>query len=186
MTLADSSRAAATSAVPSTDGRSFRGAFRGVAASVAVMLTSTNAGGVRGLTCTSAVSLSACPPMALVCVDVRTGFCELVRQSGGFSINYLAERFAQIATAFAGNDDDLSHLSRAVVAGRTGVPTLAYGTISVLECVLDTASLAGDHWIVTGHISHARYQFDEDPLVYTRGSYRGTRHLAQQPVGGAA
>lgn len=163
-----------SASVRSIDQRSFRGAYRVTGASVAVILTKVDGLGVRGITCTSAVSLSADPPMALVCVDVRTEFREHVREAGGFTINYLAEQYTDIAKAFAAQGRELSHLRRALVTGRTGLPTLAYGTVSTLECSLQSDYLSGDHWILTGHIVNARYQIDERPLVYADGAFTGT------------
>ena len=53
--------------------RVFRGAFRALAAPVAVLLVAIPGGGVRGMTATSAVSLSGEPPMVLICPDDKTG-----------------------------------------------------------------------------------------------------------------
>jgi flavin reductase (DIM6/NTAB) family NADH-FMN oxidoreductase RutF len=149
----------------------FRQAFRQVPAPVAVVLVHAEGGGVLGLTCTSASSLSADPPMALVCVDDKTGVQHSIRQAGRFSVNFLAADRAEWAHAFSSRGRRLDALAGVVGTGRTQVPVLRTGTTSVLECGLAAIHCAGDHWIVCGLVSHARFQADTEPLIYLAGRY---------------
>lgn len=149
----------------------FRRAFGQVPAAVAVLLASEPDGAVRGITCTSAGSLSVDPPMAVVCVDDRTGLARIVAATGRFSINYLAGDRAWLARAFASAGRSLDGLGVTVVAGRTGVPVLASGTTAVVECALDACHRGGDHWVLHGLVRHARYQHDTEPLLYHAGRY---------------
>jgi flavin reductase (DIM6/NTAB) family NADH-FMN oxidoreductase RutF len=149
----------------------FARAFRHVPGAVAVVLTTTESGLVRGLTCTSATSLSASPPMALFSADAKTRFADEVRTSGRYSINFLAIGFEDWARAFAVGGQSLDSLVHAIHPGRGGAPTLATGTTAVLECALEDIFPGGDHWIVTGRILHARTQSDAPALVYRAGVY---------------
>lgn len=149
----------------------FRRVFGQVPAPVAVLLASEPDGSVRGITCTSAGSLSVDPPMAVVCVDDRTGLARIVAATGRFSINYLAGDRAWLARAFASAGQSLDGLGVTVVAGRTGVPVLASGTTAVVECTLDACHRGGDHWVLHGLVRHARYQHDTEPLLYRAGNY---------------
>jgi flavin reductase (DIM6/NTAB) family NADH-FMN oxidoreductase RutF len=149
----------------------FRHAFRQVPAAVAVVLTRDASGAIRGVTCTSATSVSADPPMALVCIAARTGVGDLVRTDGWFSINVLAADRAAIARAFAVGGQTIDPATVRVGQGRTGVPVLTTGTVSVLECRLAAAHPRGDHWVLHGTVHHARFQADVEPLCYCRGSY---------------
>ncbi|RAJ56576.1 flavin reductase (DIM6/NTAB) family NADH-FMN oxidoreductase RutF [Streptomyces sp. Amel2xB2] len=155
----------------------FRSAFRQVASPVAVLLARTGRGGTRGITCTSAVSLSGRPPMLLVAVDDKTGMTATVRETGRFSVNFLAADRAAWAHAFSSRDQDLGELASVIVPGRTPVPTLAAGTSAVLECRTADVHRGGDHWILCGTVVHARFQADTEPLLYLGGSY-GTFHSA--------
>lgn len=149
----------------------FRQAFRQVPAPVAVLLVRTAQGGVTGITCTSAGSLSGEPPMAMVAVDDKTGITPLIEQAGRFSINYLAADRAGWARAFSSRGSELSALASVLVPGRTPVPTFASGTTAVLECRAADIHRGGDHWIVSGNVLHARFQSDVEPLVYLGGRY---------------
>jgi len=149
----------------------FRRAFRHVPGPVAVVLTTTDSGTVQGITCTSATSLSADPPMAIFSVDLKTRFADVVAACGRFSINYLADDRDGWAVAFSRGGSSLSQISHVIRPGRTGVPTLGAGTAVVLECSVDQTVPAGDHTIVTGFINHVRTQSDAELLVYLAGRY---------------
>jgi len=156
----------------------FARAFRHVPGAVAVVLARTATGLVRGLTCTSATSLSAAPPMALFSADAKTRFADEVRLSKQYSINFLASGFEDWARAFALGGQSLDSLVHAIHPGRSGAPTLATGTTAVLECHLEEIFPGGDHWIVTGRILHARSQSDAPALVYRAGVYGGFAPLS--------
>jgi flavin reductase (DIM6/NTAB) family NADH-FMN oxidoreductase RutF len=149
----------------------FQQAFRQVPGPVAVVLATVPGGAVRGITCTSATSLSGGPPMATFSVDVKTRFADAVREAGRFSINYLAADRADWARAFARGGASLAALAHIVGSGRSSVPTLSSGTCAVLECRLADVVPGGDHWIVTGTVAHARRQSDAPALLYAGGRY---------------
>ncbi|WP_416904360.1 flavin reductase family protein [Micromonospora echinospora] len=149
----------------------FRAAFRQVPAPVAIVLVPGGPAGVTGITCTSATSLSGEPPMVMLAVDEKTRLAPLAEQAGRFSVNYLATDRAPWARAFASRGQDLNELAAVVVAGRTGVPTLATGTTAVLECRTAQVYRGGDHWILCGEVRHARAQTDVEPLLYLGGCY---------------
>jgi flavin reductase (DIM6/NTAB) family NADH-FMN oxidoreductase RutF len=152
------------------DAERFRRSFRGLAGSVAVVLASHDPEGVKGIVCTSAVSLSSSPPMILICIDDKTGMSPLIERCGDFSVNYLASEFASIAQAFT-KGIGLENVAPKIIAGRTGTPTLGSGTCSVLECRVDAIHPGGDHSIICGVVQHARFQSDADPLLYRSGRY---------------
>lgn len=149
----------------------FRHTFRCVPAPVAVVLTRDASGGIRGLTCTSATSLSAEPPMVLVCMDDRTGMAALIESCGWFSVNFLAAGRADLARAFATSGAALQHVAAAIVDGRTGTPVLGTGTSAVTECRVAAVHRGGDHSVVHGLVHHARFQADVAALVYGAGRY---------------
>lgn len=149
----------------------FARAFRQVPGPVAVVLVRTVGGPIRGITCTSATSLSAAPPMAVFSVDAKTGVADEVRRAGKYSINYLAADRAEWARAFASGGAALDALVPVIRDGRSSAPTLATGTTAVLECEVADVLPGGDHWIVTGRITHSRTQSDAPALVYVAGRY---------------
>jgi flavin reductase (DIM6/NTAB) family NADH-FMN oxidoreductase RutF len=153
------------------EGARFRHAFRQVPAPVAIVLVHGEHGGVVGITCTSATSLSADPPMLVFCVDDKTGVERAIRAAGRFSVNFLAADRAEWARAFSSRGRSLDALAAVVGPGRTLVPTLRTGTTAVLECGVGAIHRGGDHWIVCGPVAHARFQSDAEPLVYLDGRY---------------
>lgn len=148
----------------------FRHAFRQVPAPVAIVLVQGEHG-VVGITCTSASSLSADPPMVVFCVDDKTGVERAIRAAGRFSVNYLAADRAEWARAFSSRGRNLDALAAAIGTGRTPVPAFRTGTTAVLECAAGAIHRGGDHWIVCGLVTHARFQSDAEPLVYLDGRY---------------
>lgn len=149
----------------------FRHAFRQVPAPVSVVLVQTAEAGVLGITCTSAISLSADPPMVLVAVDHKTGIAPQIKAAGRFSVNYLAADRAAWARAFSSRGRDMATLAHVIVPGRTPVPTLATGTAAVLECGLTAVHSGGDHSMLTANVLEARFQADAEPLLYQAGRY---------------
>lgn len=159
----------------------FARAFRQVPGPVAVILVRTGGGPVRGITCTSASSLSGAPPMAVFSVDAKTAVAEQIRLARRYSINYLASDRADWARAFAAGDASLERLASVIRDGRSAVPTLASGTTAVLECELADILPGGDHWIVTGRITHARTQSDAPALVHAAGRYGAVTDVVTRP-----
>lgn len=169
--MLDAERRAPSGAGRPVEAERFRRAFRQVPAPVAIILVAGERGGVLGITCTSATSASGDPPLAVVCVDDKTGVDRAIRRAGRFSVNFLAADRAEWAAAFSSRGRDLGLLTAFLGTGRTPVPILRTGTTAVLECGLEAIHPAGDHWIVSGLVSHARFQADAQPLAYLGGRY---------------
>jgi flavin reductase (DIM6/NTAB) family NADH-FMN oxidoreductase RutF len=149
----------------------FRKSFRGIAGSVAIILVSNRDGGVKGITCTSAASLSSDPPMIVICLDQKTDMIPLIRDADAFSVNYLAHGYEFLARAFTDRDGRLDEVAPRIVTGRSGEPVLGSGTCSVLECKVAAIYPGGDHSIISGFVQHGRFQSDAAPLLYGAGRY---------------
>lgn len=159
----------------------FARSFRHVPEPVAIVLVRTTAGTVRGITCTSVTSLSGEPPMALFTLDTKTALAEEIRAVRRYSINVLAADRAGWARAFSAGDASLDALVPVIRDGRSSAPVLASGTTAVLECEVADVFPGGDHWIVTGRITHTRTQSDAPALLYVGGRYGSF----QEPMTGA-
>lgn len=162
---------AGTATEVSVSASEFARAFRHVPGPVAIVLTRTADGPVRGITATSATSLSGSPPMMVFSVDVKTAFADEVRLSRRYSVNFLAADRDTWARAFSAGGAALDALVPVLRDGRSGAPTLATGTTAVLECDVADIVPGGDHWIVTGRITHSRVQTDASPLLHLGGRY---------------
>lgn len=152
----------------------FRGAMRRLAASVTV-ITSRHEGRAGGMTATAVCSVSVAPPLLLICVNRQGSTYPLIKGSGRFTVNLLAEGQEGVAGAFArsatGGDDQFAG-NGAWTMGAGGAPMLA-GAVAALECSVDNAVEAGSHTVFIGRVEGVHLP-DPAPaaLVYADGGYR--------------
>ncbi|HET7467221.1 MAG TPA: flavin reductase family protein [Candidatus Dormibacteraeota bacterium] len=142
----------------------FRDAMARLAAGVVVVSTST-AGGYKGLTATSLVSVSLEPPMVLVALERESATRAAIVESGRFGISvltraqeFIAERFAGRAPAVDPRWPDIPHRK-----GAHGLP-LIEGCAAWLECRVDQVHEAGDHEVLIATVESASLG-KGDPLI---------------------
>ena len=73
---------------------------------VAIVTTLDEDGEPRGLTTNAMCSVSAEPPLLLVCVDVGSRTLRALRHSGRFVVNFMSDRTADLCGVFASKADD--------------------------------------------------------------------------------
>lgn len=138
---------------------------------VAIVTTLDHAGVPRGLTTNAVTSVSADPPMLLVCVDRESRTLPALIHSKRFVVNFMRDDCADICSLFASKaDDKFEHV--AWTAGLGGVPILHEGAVAHAECeTLDELDV-GDHVIVTGAVQAGSPPASGDaPIVYFRRAY---------------
>lgn len=147
----------------------FRSVMRRFPTGVTIVTTVLE-GKPKGFTANAFSSVSAEPPMVLVCVNRQARSHPLISQAGRFCVNVLrldqrelAERFASKAVAdpFAGV---------AVRFAATGSPILG-GTLAFLDCELAEEHSAGTHTIFLGNVLECGAS-DGAPLGYFNATYR--------------
>ena len=79
----------------------FVAAMRGVANSVTIVTTDGPAGRC-GATVSAFASVSADPPMVLVCLHAQSTIAALAQENGVFCVNVLPEGAGELAVRFAG------------------------------------------------------------------------------------
>lgn len=165
-----------THQAPVTDpvsGEIFREAMSSICAPVSVV-AALDGTRPHGTTVSAVTSVSADPPMALVCLDKRSDLLPVIASSGQFSINILSRGQSEVAGAFArkGNDKfvgvewELLH----------DLPRLD-GVLGWVACSTHELVDAGDHVIVIGNVLAAEVS-KEAPLTYFRrafGTHAGRR-----------
>ena len=124
-----------------------------------------------GLTVSSMVSVSAEPPMLLICINRASAAHDAIRDNGIFTINVLTSRQEGIANRFAGRDRGRS---RYRFDGRhwlldEAAPRLR-SAAACFECELESATGFGSHTVIVGRVrrSHAG---QDTPLLYTGRDY---------------
>jgi flavin reductase (DIM6/NTAB) family NADH-FMN oxidoreductase RutF len=149
----------------------FTNAMRRAVSGVSIVTTSGDFGRY-GLTVSSMTSVSAEPPMLLVCVNKSSIAHDAIAGNRRFAINVLSARQQSLAASFAGSNRhgpayDFSSGEWAVSS--SGLPQLV-NPAAVFECDLDSAVTAGTHSIFIGRVTKA-WGADEMPLAYSNREY---------------
>lgn len=125
----------------------------------------------RGLATNAFCSVSAEPPLVLVCVDNGSRTLPALLASGAFVVNFLAEGRAELTGVFASKADD-KFAGVAWRTGENGMPVLHEDAIAWAECAVEREVEAGDHVIVIGRVLGGRAPAaDARPLVYFRRGF---------------
>lgn len=151
-------------------GASFREAMARHAAGAVVVSTRDRAG-FRGLTATSFTGVSLEPPIVLVCLDSLAQTRDAVVEMRLFNVSLLERRQEFIAERFAGRAPLVDPTWRAVPhrLGANQLPIIE-GAIAWLECRLLDLRPAGDHDVVFGEVTGAGSSSGE-PLVLWQRSF---------------
>ncbi len=156
--------------------------MRRVASSVAVVATDGPAG-CHGATVSAFSSVSADPPMILVCLRTGSRIAEAVSANGNLCVNVLPQDRLDLANRFAGRDDDQveDRFSGVDYFGVEGAaPEIEGATVfsgSVAQIVA-----AGSHSIFICHVLSVR-EGAAAPLTYLDGSYHSVvPHVTEPPL----
>ncbi|MBD1599872.1 flavin reductase family protein [Pseudomonas typographi] len=149
----------------------FINAMGGAVTGVGIVATD-GPGGRFGVTVSSMASVSAEPPMLLVCVRASSPSAQAVKANGRFTLNLLHAAQAHLADAFAGRPRtgaayDFS--DPAWVSDADQAPRLE-GACASFVCELESAQQAGSHLILIGTVS-ACYHQPQPPLLYCGRRY---------------
>jgi flavin reductase (DIM6/NTAB) family NADH-FMN oxidoreductase RutF len=152
------------------DQEAFKQALRGWASGVTVV-TSRSGDRVHGMTVSAFSSVSADPPLVLVCANRSSTTHRMIEEGGVFGVNILAAHQREVSNLFATpNNEEIRLESVSWTAGETGVPLLDEAVVA-LECRVTKAYPEGSHTIYVGQVE-AVHTSNREPLVYHRGGYR--------------
>lgn len=150
------------------DARTLRDALGCFGTGVTVV-TAFDAQGVPiGLTANSFTSVSLDPPLILFCLGRNSRYLADFERTEWFAINVLHIGQQPSSDRFAMPRED-----RFADMKWTGdrAPLLE-GSLASLECAMHAVHDGGDHIIVVGRVTEARFEPRRDPLLYFRGKYR--------------
>jgi flavin reductase (DIM6/NTAB) family NADH-FMN oxidoreductase RutF len=144
--------------------------MRRVASSVAVVTTDGSAG-CHGATVSAFSSVSADPPMILVCLLSGSRIANAVAANGNLCINVLPQDRPDLANRFAGRDDHLveDRFSGVDYYGARGAAPQIDGA-TIFSGLVDKIIPAGSHSIVICHVQTVR-DGCAAPLAYLDGNY---------------
>ncbi len=138
---------------------------------VTVVTTLDAEGQPRGLTCNAVSSVSADPPMLLVCVDRQSSTLQPLRDARRFVVNFLVEGRGELANRFA--TKELEKFSGVPWRpARNGMPWLYADTLAYAECATDQEIEAGDHVVFIARVEAGQPPSPgTQPLMYFRRTY---------------
>ena len=130
-----------------------------------------------GLTVSAVSSVSAEPPMLLVCVNQKNVARNAILGNGRFAINILTAGQQTVAETFSGSDehgDAYQFDTEEWTTEKDGSPLLK-DAIASFDCEMENIVSAATHTIFIGRVKASKESSDT-PLLYTRRSY-------SQPIG---
>ena len=165
---------------PSTDRDTFVRAMRRVANSVAVVTTDGTAGR-HGATVSAFSSVSADPPMMLVCLRSGSRIAEAVAANRSLCVNVLPNDRPDLANRFAGRDDHLvvDRFQGVDLMDAAGAAPQIDGA-TVFAGVVDQAVAAGSHSVFICRVQRV-CQGLAAPLAYFDGGYHNVVPLVTMP-----
>jgi flavin reductase (DIM6/NTAB) family NADH-FMN oxidoreductase RutF len=153
----------------SVDAETFKQVFSNWATGVTIV-TSRHGDRVMGMTVSAFNEVSLVPPLCLVCADKASNTNELIQRSRAFSVSILAEGQQELSNRFASKQEEHRRFDGLACAdGRTGCPRIP-GALAHLDCAVEQAVDAGDHWVYIARIEDAVLHAGV-PLLYCRGRY---------------
>ncbi|GEE01640.1 hypothetical protein nbrc107696_22420 [Gordonia spumicola] len=137
------------------------------------IVTSTGTDGRhQGLTMTAVCSASLEPPLLLVCLDHGSNTLRAVRESGSFTVNYVARGNEDVAMRFAKKaDDKFDGLKVAVAEDGIGGPVLVDTAAAHAMCRVEQLIEAGDHTVVVGAVVDGGASDQTHVLAYARRKF---------------
>ena len=152
--------------------REFREVLGRFASGVTVV-TAMSGGEPVGLTCQSFSSVSLNPPLVLFIPAKTSRAWPAIQRSGKFCVNFLAADQAELSNQMASKGVDKFAGVGWSPAPATGSP-LIDDTLGYVDCRIQSAHEAGDHFVVVGRVLDLGVHGAEQPLLFFEGKYTST------------
>ena len=133
------------------------------------VVTTLTAGEQRGITVSAFASVSADPPLLLICINRAGRTYPLIARSKRFCANVLSHDQQQLAERFSGSIRDNQFQGIEYYRDATGAPVLQ-GAIAYFDCELVGEHEAGTHAIIVGRVRSCASR-EGSPLGYVDGGY---------------
>lgn len=147
----------------------FKLAMRRFATGVTIV-TTTGGGTVHGFTANAFASVTADPPMLLICVNRAANSHPLIAEAGVFCVNILSLDQQKVAERFAQRTTGNRFEGLAWHEGTTG-SAIIDGSLAYFDCTLAEEHTAGTHTIFIGTVVECGSR-DGNPLGYYDGGYK--------------
>ncbi|MEA2585793.1 MAG: flavin-dependent trigonelline monooxygenase, reductase component [Thermomicrobiales bacterium] len=137
---------------------------------VTVVTALDDDGSPRGTTVNAFSSVSAEPPLCLICLDKRSNTLPALLAARSFAVNILRADQEDLSRRFASKVLDKFELVNWSPAPTTGQPWIV-GAAAFVECRIWRCIDAGDHVVILGRVESGRADPDATPLMYFRRTY---------------
>ncbi|WP_322028958.1 flavin reductase family protein [Paraburkholderia sp. J76] len=151
----------------------FKRAMRCLTGHVCLITTGSDADGpLAGMTATAVTSVSASPPIVLVCINRANASLAHVQTTGNFVVNVLARSEQELAQRFSRPISPQEKFQSGTwIRIKTGAPALASAMVN-LDCSVERIIEIGTHAVIFGHIEGTAISGDiTAPLLYSQGTY---------------
>jgi flavin reductase (DIM6/NTAB) family NADH-FMN oxidoreductase RutF len=148
------------------------------------VITTRHEGQRYGLTATAMTSVCADPPRLLVCVNNSGVSHDMIKASGVFCVNVLAEQQLQTAKAFAGmmgKDFDKFSVGEWYEL-QTGAPALVKA-VAVFDCRIAETIDQFSHAVFIGEVLAVSFATGQDALLYGARRFRDLRKIGMATDG---
>jgi flavin reductase (DIM6/NTAB) family NADH-FMN oxidoreductase RutF/DNA-binding IclR family transcriptional regulator len=125
--------------------------------------------GPAGMVVGSFTSVSLDPPLVAFFPDKSSNSWPRIRRAGAFCVNILGADQEDVCRTFASKTAD-KFAGTPVVQGVTGSPVLEEA-VARIDCVLESVTEAGDHYIVLGRVKDLQLGKPRLPLIFFQGGY---------------
>ncbi len=144
----------------------------GMFATGVVVVTTSVAGTLHGITVNSLTTVSLAPLLLLVCIDKSARAHEQIEIAGRFAVSFLADDQEGLSRLFAARGAPEAGRLRgaAFAAGAHGMPILA-GCLAYFECEVTGRFEGGDHTIFVASVLGGAVERDVPPLLFYQGRY---------------
>ena len=157
---------ASSTSVRGADSAAFREAMARFPSGVTIVTTQDESGRPHGFTASSFCSVSAEPPLVLVCLATSANSYPLFARNDHFAISILQADHVDLARRFASKDTD-KFAGGGFVRTPRGA-TVLEDALAVVECSVGRRYEAGDHMIMLGEVEQVSLAETElrRPAVY--------------------
>ncbi|MBK1787137.1 flavin reductase family protein [Prauserella cavernicola] len=148
-------------------GGRFREAMASFPSGVTIVTTADPVGRWWGFTATSFCSVSANPPLVLVCLSIGARSHPVFARATRWLVHVIDPADSDLALRFASKSTDKFADSGFIVDGQ-GLPSLERAVVR-LECATHARHPGGDHTILVGRVEDAHLRSGTPAVYYQRG-----------------
>lgn len=158
--------------LPEVDSAQFREAMSRVGAAVHIVTTNGPAG-LGGVTASAVTSITAEPPMMVLCINKTSRCTATLMKNGVFCINTLGRADQELSDIFAGRTNH--GLEERFTAGQwttlvTGAPKLTSALVA-FDCRLVEAKEVSTHLMMIGTVEAVEIAPRSEALMYAHREY---------------